>query len=1087
MQFVPLKTKNLLTKPMPMKKFLLLCFSFVFAAAGLMAQDRSISGKVTAQEDGAPLPGVNVVVKGTTNGAVTDIDGNYKLNVSSGETLVFSFIGYISQEVEIGERTIIDLGLAADVTQLAEVIVTGQGIQRDRKAIGYALSQVNSNQIAARPVNDVGRILQGKIPGVSINPNGGTSGAGSSINIRGYSTLTGSSQPLWVVDGVPFNSATNSGSGFTTGGAAVATSRFLDIDPNNIENITVLKGLAATVLYGDQGRNGVILVTTKGGNSKKAESEISIQQSMSYTEIASLPDFQDNYGNGFQGLYGAFFSNWGPNFAEIDSVGHPYQFLSDAGLRSAFPQYYFNRYDYEAKPDVGGFFRKGLVSNTSLNVSGGTAKLGYNTAVSYTNEEGFTPGNDLKRINISSGFNAAVNDKITVKYSLQLANTDVVSPPLNGATGGGGAFSGIPSLFANMLYTPRSVDVLNWPYETPTDKRSIFFRGGNDIPNPLWMYRNFRETSTTNRFFNAANISYDFNEALSLMYRVGFDFSNETQIREYNKGANIGANINQGILQTRSINQSIWNHDLIFSFNKQITSDIKVFARAGANARNDFSKTDGVYSEGQVVYGLMRHSNFSSASSRSVAFSGSSLYGTGEQQRYGVYADVSTDYKGWAILNLAGRKDWVSNLENGNNSLFYPSASVAFIPTDAFSGLKSNVLRYLKFRAGYGTSAGYGSIYSTRSTVGQNLRSFADVSGTIYGSHSIGDLLGNAKLKPELQQEIEAGFETKLFNDRFGIDFTVYNRSTRDLITAAPIDRATGYSVTLLNLGRISNKGMEIGVNGQIIKAGDFSWDVIWNFNLVRPFVEELGLGVEQVVLSGFTNLGNFAVPGKPYNLIKGTNSLKSPTGERVVGSDGNYFLDPIIEELGNPNPNYTTSLINTINWKGFSLNFQFDYRDGGIMSANTVSALLGRGVTVDTDFNRDLTFILPGVVQTGVDGSGNPVYKKNDVQLSASDYGFTTQFFGNSQTAIFDATTIRLREISLGYQFPKALMSKTPFKSGFIQVNGNNLWFNAVNTLKGMNFDPEVSSLGVGNGLGFDFITGPSAKRYGVVLKLTF
>ena len=255
-----------------MKKSLLLCFSFVFVISSLWAQERTVTGKVSAQEDGAPLPGVNVVVKGTTNGAVTDIDGNFTINASSGGTLVFSFIGYISQEVAIGDRTIVDVALAADITQLAEVIVTGQGIQRDRKAIGYALSQVNSSQIAARPVNDVGRILMGKIPGVTITPTGGTSGVGASINIRGYSTLTGSSQPLWVVDGVPFNSSTNSGSGFTTGGAAVASSRFLDIDPNNIENVTVLKGLAATVLYGDQGRNGVILVTTKGGSTKKRES-----------------------------------------------------------------------------------------------------------------------------------------------------------------------------------------------------------------------------------------------------------------------------------------------------------------------------------------------------------------------------------------------------------------------------------------------------------------------------------------------------------------------------------------------------------------------------------------------------------------------------------------------------------------------------------------------------------------------------------------------------------------------------------------------------------------------------------------------
>lgn len=1071
-----------------MRKFLLLSFALVIGLSA-WAQERVVSGKVSSQEDGSALPGVNVVLKGTTNGTVTDADGNFKLTVpANGGSLVFSFIGLQTEEVVIGQRSVIDVALGLDVQQLSEVVVTGQGIAREKRALGYAVTTVNANQIAARPETDISRILNGKIPGVTITPTGGTAGSGTNINIRGFSTLTGSTQPLWVVDGVPFNSNTNAGSGFTTGGAATATSRFLDLDPNSIESVNVLRGLAATVLYGDQGRNGVILVTTKSGSNRKRDSEVSIQQSLSVSEIASLPKFQNNYGNGFQQLWGNFFSNWGPHFDEIDSVGHPYQFLGDAELRNSYPKYFFKRYAYEAQPDIGGFFRRGLVSNTAVNASGGSDKLSYNASVGYTNEQGFVPTNNLKRLNISTGFTAAVTKKLTIQTSLQYSNTDQETPPLNGATGGGASFGGVPSLYGQFLYTPRSIDVLNWEFETPVSRRSIYFRGGNDIANPRWVAQNYRETSVTNRFFNASSISYDVNDNLSFLYRVGLDTYTEQQTREYNKGGVQGPNIINGVLQTRSLVNTIWNHDFIASYSKDLSENLSLVAKAGGNARYDILERDGVYSEGQVVFGLMRHDNFASASSRSIGFDGQVFQRKFEQQRYGVYADVSLDYKKYLTLNVAGRKDWTSTFEPGNNSIFYPSASVSFVPTEAFSGLKSTTLNFLKFRAGIGSSGGYGFPYQTRSIVGQNLRGWMDPGGNVFGVHTIGNGLGNANLRPELVQEYEAGFEARILNERLGFDFTVYNRTTRDLITSAPVDPATGYTFTSFNLGSLSNKGIEIAVNGSIIQKGEFKWDAVWNFTAVRPKVEELGLGLQEVVLSGFTDLGNFAIPGRPYNMIKGSSVLKAPDGSRVVGPDGLYQLDPNIQELGNPNPKFITVLINNFSYKGFTFSFQWDYRHGGRMYAATPSAVLGRGV-VDpstTPVNRDLTFVLPGVRQTGVDGSGNPVFSKNDIQITASDFGFNTQFFGYNEVAMFDATTIRLREISIGYNFPKSLMSKTPFKSGFIQLNGNNLWFNAVNVPKPVNFDTEVTSLGVGNSIGFDYLTGPSARRYGVVLRLT-
>lgn len=1072
-----------------MRKFLLIGFA-LFLTLSVWAQERVVSGKVSSQEDGSALPGVNVVLKGTTNGTVTDAEGNYKLTVpANGGSLVFSFIGLQTSEVEIGARVVIDVALALDVQQLSEVVVTGQGIAREKRALGYAVSSVNQDQLASRPVSDLGRILQGKIPGVNITPTGGASGSGTNINIRGYSSLTGNTQPLFVVDGVPFNSSTNNTSGFTTGGAAVTPSRFLDLDPNNIESLNVLKGLAATVLYGDQGRNGVILVTTKSGKGKKA-TEISIQQSFTANEIASLPRFQSTWGNGFQGLAGAFFSNWGPAFTEFDSIGHPYQFLADPSLRNSYPEYFFERYPWAAAPTIKDFFRRGLISNTNLNLNGGTDKIGFNTSVSYTDEEGYMPGNDLTRLNVSNSINAALSKKLNLQVSTMFVRTNVENLPLNGATGGGGTFDGVPSIFGQFLYTPRNNRIFEWPTATP-DNRSIYFRAGNDIANPLWLAENYRELNLTSRIFNSATLSYDLSDEFSISYRTGYDSYTEVQERRYNRGGVQGPNIINGVFQTQTIRNTIFNQDVILSFNKALSEKINLSARAGFNARNDRFDRDGMYSENMAIGNLYRHYNFSTTSSRSVGFDGRILNTTSEEQRMGVYGDFSFDYNQFFFVNLAGRNDWTSTLEQGNNSIFYPSASVSFLPIEAFDALKSNTLNYLKVRFGYGTSAGFAPFtYGTRSVAALNTRGYVDLTGNPISLNSIGNFLGNAGLRPELQREIEVGFEAKLFNEKLGIDFTLYDRSTRDLITSAPLDPATGYTSTLTNVGKLQNRGIELGVNGTPISTEKFRWDVAFNFTLVRPEIVELGGGLSEVVIAGFTTRGNFAVPGRPYNIIKGVAVRKAPDGQRIVrANDGLYAVDPIIREIGNPNPDWLGSLFNTLSYKGFTFAFQLDYRHGGDMYASTPSAVIGRGVvSTDVEYGYDQTFVLPGVIE--VDNNNDGVvdsYRPNNLQVTASDYGFNVQFNGTDDTSIFDGTFIRLREVSLGYEFPRNWLSKTPFKAASVQFNGNNLWFNAVNVPRNVNFDPEVLSTGVGNGAGFDYLTGPSSRRYGVVFRLTF
>jgi TonB-linked SusC/RagA family outer membrane protein len=1053
-----------------------------------------VSGKVTSAEDGSALPGVNVVLKGTTNGTVTDASGNFSLSIpASGGTLSFSFIGFTTKDENIGERSVVNVTLGSDVTQLGEVVVTAQGIARDKKALGYSVTSVGANDLAAKPQNDVARILQGKVPGVAITPTGGTSGSATNIQIRGYSSISGNTQPLFVVDGVPFNSSTNAGSDFSSGGAAAATSRFLDLDPNNIQSLSVLKGLAATVLYGDQGRNGVVLITTKSGRGQSRASEITFQQTFSITEVASIPKFQSKWGNGFQGLAGPFFSNWGPAFTEVDSLGHPYQFLADAALQNAYPEYFFQRIPYKPATTIDEFFRRGLTSNTSLNLNGGNDKVGYNVSLGYTDEEGFVPGNDVERLNIGAGFNAAVTEKLTFKTSFLSARTDFQTPPLNAATGGGGTFNGVPSLYGQFLYTPRDVQLFEWPFATPDGQRSIYYRGSNDIVNPLWAAKNYSETSLTNRFFSSSSLTYDFNENFNITYRAGLDTYTEFQERKFNRGGVQGPNILNGVYQTQTIQNTIWNHDFIVGYNKSLMTDLNFSARLGFNSRNDKFVRDGLYSEGQGVFDLFRHYNFSISSSRSVAFAGQGaariLNRTTEEQRMGVYGDFTFDYRDFVFLNLAGRNDWTSTLETGNNRIFYPSASLAFVPTDAFKGMQSNTLNYLKVRFSYGTSAGFAPFtYGTRTIALGNSRQYADLTGTPVGGNEVDNFLGNPDLKPELQREVELGFEARLIKSRVSIDFSIFDRNTSDLILQAPLDPSTGYTNTLVNLGKLSNRGIELGLSGTPVKVGAFTWDATFNFTVLRPEVTDLGGSLTEVLISGLTTRGNFAIANQPYGVIVGTAALRAPNGERVVrNSDGLYAVDPTQRIIGNPNPDWNSAFINNFSFKGVTLSFQVDVRYGGDMYASTPSATLGRGVVEEGNNPLDISYILPGVRQNGVDAEGQPVYVKNDLQITASDYGFNTQFNGIDDAAIFDGSFVRLREISLSYDFPKSLLSKTPLKSASIQVNGNNLWFNAFNVPKNVNFDPEVLSTGVGNGFGFDYLTGPSARRYGVSLRVTF
>ncbi|NNF34208.1 MAG: SusC/RagA family TonB-linked outer membrane protein [Saprospiraceae bacterium] len=1059
-----------------MKKLSLLLFMLLFVVGFTVAQ-RTVSGTVT-DNSGIPLIGANVTAKGTTTGTITDIDGNYSLTVPDGTTtLVFSYTGYNTREVSLGESNTVNVELAEGV-ELSEVVVTGLGIKKEKKALGYGVSTIGAESLVARPEADVARILRGKATGVDITQTSGMAGSGTNVIIRGYSSITGSNQPLFVVDGVPFNSDTNTDRNFTQGGAT-ASSRFLDLDPNNIAEISILKGLSATVLYGEAGRNGVILITTKngnaGGNSDKGF-EISLTQSVSQTEIANLPNYQNQFGNGFSGNFGWFFSNWGPSFdirgsngvAEDGTVAHPYdqpQFNDD------FPEYIGVRYPYTSYEPVEGFFDKGLTTNTSINVDRRFDRGSFNANYSYLSDEGFTPDradgsstNNLKKHNLGIGAKATLENGLEISSTLNFIKSSRVSPPA--AIGFGSNPSGA-SLYANVVYTPRSIDLNNLPYQSPIDGSQVYYRRGSAIQNPYWTANNIWDDEDIQRVFGTINLRYELTEGLSAQYRVGIDKYSQQQRRNINKG---GSQVPDGNYTTSERLNSITDHVLNLLYTTRLTEDLELDGLIGVNFRRENRDFTRATSTNQFVFGLLNHGNFKTHNNTS---------GYVDENNIGAYATATLGFKSFLYLNLQARNDWTSTLEPDNRSVFYPSASLSFIPTEAIASLQNNtIVNYLKLRVGYGTSAGYPNPYQTRQILGSTPRVFQTAGGTNLDVNTVSNTLGNPNLQAEKHTELELGLEAKFLDNRVGIDLSLYNKQSTDLIIGLPLDPATGYTNTTVNAAEVENKGIELGIN-VVPVSGAFTWDFTVNYTRNRNIVNSVAEGIDQFAFAGYSNLGNFAIPGEQYGVILGLPFTRNDQGELLVGADGNYVPGQEIDVIGNPNPNFQANWINNFTYKGLSLGFQFSYTDGGDIYSVTTATMLARGLTEDTNVDRFLPIIQPGVLAS--DGT-----TPNNIQGYIGDFFFRSYFFADEGT-IFDATVLRLREVTLSYRLPQSLLESSPFGSASIVLAGENLWFNAPNFPEHVNFDPEVLSLGVGNGRGFDYITGPTAKKYGVTLNLTF
>ena len=1094
---------------MYMKKNLLLSLLGVIMSFAVMAQGKKITGKVTSSDDGSGLPGVTVQVKGTSKGSQTDIEGNYSIEAPAGSTLVFSFVGMNTQEVKLGNQSVVNVSLGADTKQLSEVVVTAIGIQREKKALAYAVSNVNAESLQQRSEPDALRALNGKVPGVNIISGGGAPGQATRITIRGANSFTGNNQPLFVVDGIPFDNSVNATDGFNQN--TVTSNRAYDIDPNNVESMTILKGAAASALYGSRAANGVVVITTKAG-SKNAKKGLEVTYNSSYSteKISTIPDYQDTYTQGSSQNYsGGFIGNWGTVFpAEVDRINQSLGFeryskiidpaypagqvphplvgvaYGAARYKTAFPELLDSKgnaigIDLVPHDIIGGFFRRGSVLENSFNISSTGNTTTISAGASRMTNVGIVPGSDADRTTLNFGGNATLANKLNLSGNVNYVSTNQASPQ----SGAGyytdyGNLAATGSIYGRLFYLPRNYDLNGYPFENPVTGENVFYRA---LDNPLWTAKYNTYTSKVNRVFGNMALTYDVAPWLNLTAKGGINTYDETRRDVYRPGGN---SIPLGQVTRRDITNTELDFTFLASANKDISEKINMHLLAGFNANQRSKNISYVLGQTVIDPNLLIIGGTNAQFAREYQ---------SNRRLYGFFAEYGASYNNYAFLTATVRNDHSSTLPKANNSYFYPSISGSFVFTEAFK-LPTNILSFGKIRANIAKVGKDADPYQVNTVYNFDVQYFnsAPISAT-----SIPVTLNNATLKPEFTTEYELGTELQFFKNRIGVDLAYFNRVSTDLIVTARIPTSSGFDYKATNAGKIINNGWELGLNLVPVKLNNgFTWNSFIAYTRLRSEVVDAGPSGELFLGGAGTSTGTMHRNGFPYGMIYGTRNARDDQGNVLINpTSGLPIRSGTSEILANPAPKYTVGWTNTFTFKGFTLSALMDYRAGGSMFSATAASLLLRG-QLKFQEDREGMRVIPGVLgdpqtyKALLDESGKTI--PNTIVMDAFTSHFSDGYgaYGADETNIYDITTIRLREVSLGYNVPKAFLKKTlPFIGGLrISGSGRNLWFKSPNMLTGLNFDPEVlSNFADSNIQGFDLGAAPSTRRYGINLSVSF
>lgn len=1073
-----------------MKQVLLTLFLLV-AVLGAFAQERQISGKVTDGE-GEPIPGANIILKGTTMGTTTDLDGNYRLSVpGNAQILVFSFIGMKTEEVSIGARSVIDLGMTSDVQQLSEVVVTALGIERDSKRLGYATSTLKNEDLTKGRSISALNALQGKVAGVNITQGSGQPGSSTNVILRGMSSLGSNNQPLYVVDGVPVNNTQLSTNTVFSNGDFVGSigsqglnggldfgNRANDINPGDIESITILKSASATALYGSRAANGAIIITTKKGRKNISDGrkfQVNVSSATVFESVLRLPDFQNQYGQGFLGTIDpSEQTSWGPRFTgEVRPWG---EVIDNSQLIKP----------YSALPNnVKDFFDIGRTFTNNVSLSGGTEYSAFYMSYSNTNANGIFPtdADSYDRNTLSFRASSSLTDKLTAGFSGNYVkkNSSFVSTGQNSGT------------YDELLQTPRDIPVVEAKdYNNPFFNLDNYYSGYS--VNPYFVLNNNGNEFNEDRVYGNINLGYQLSNMFSLAWRVGGDVSNSQlstwrAILQPTPGSpNDGiSSSDPGAVSENAYHNFEVNSDLILNFSTAINRDIDLGGLIGYNVNMQRSDANYASVAGLDIPGFYQISN--SSSQPSVTQS------TVERNIVGAYAQVDLDFRDYIFLTLGARNDWSSTLPKENRSFFYPSINTSFIFTEAL-GITGNVLSYGKLRAGWAQAGNDAKPYQilpvfVPAGVSDGFRSlnFPLPGGTQVNGFEVSNIIGSPNLQPEITTEVEVGFELGLFQRRLNFDVSLYNKSIKDLIWNATLPRSTGYTAQTVNLGEITNRGIEALVTATPVKVGNFQWDLSVNFTKNQNKLVSLTEGLDEINLGGLGGNGVnlIAKPGSSVGLLNARGPKTTDDGRIVVGSDGKPVYGER-EVMGKAAHDWTGGLSSVMTFKGFTLSGTLDVRKGGLFYSRSAGLTQFAGTNVVTQYNDRKPFVVPNSVQEVIDGE-NVTYVENTTPITQDIlYSYWSDgAVGKDESSVVTRSFTKLRELSLSYTLPASVIGNTPFKQVRVALVGRNLflWTPSSNRYA----DPESTTFNDGQGLQAsfgEFGATPSTRSYGFDLSIT-
>ena len=1023
-----------------------------------------VKGKVT-DEKGEGLPGVNILIKGTQHGATSDANGQFTIESSNDQAiLVFSFVGYITEEVPLKGRSSVEVVLKVDVKNLNEVVVTALGIEREKKALGYSAQEIKGSEMTEARESNIANSLKGRIAGLHVNSSSGGPGGSSYVVIRGAGSLTGDNQPLYVVDGVPINNQTldaASPSGGRDFGDGIG-----NINPDDVESMTVLKGPSAAALYGARGANGVILISTKKGTKKKGIG-VDFNSNATFETPNVLPRHQNVWGGGYGGTYG--------DFGTITQNGVQYPLWTNTMydhwggkmdgrmiVMAGMPE--FGPVAYTPQPDdnIRDFYRVGQTFTNTIAVSGGNNGTSVRLSISDLHNKHILPTSSYNRQTINLNFNSAISDKLSIEGRVNYIRQEGTNRPELGYS----VSSGNPAIALNQL--SRFVD-LDWLKNYKRADGSMVNYIVRAPHNPYWIANEFLSDDKRDRMMGYIRASYKITDWLSIQARTGTDFYGDVRNERIGIGTTGSATI-RGRITSADWKAREDNSDVLVTASGKINDVLTGSFSAGANRLNQYQAVSGFTGTNLILDNVYHISNAGNVVPRS---------GLTRKKMNSVYGMGQLAYKDVLFLDVTGRNDWSSTLGVNNHSFFYPSVSLSYVFSDALD-LNFPPLSFGKVRASYAQAGRDANAYQT--TAGYTLlnASFSDQKFA-----QIGSRIPLTNLKNELKTSYELGADLRFLNNRIGVDVSYYYSETKNQIVPLPLSAATGFNDRVINAGNISNKGFELLLTLKpFSNSKGFSWNAIVNLSRNKSKVIELYDGVESISLITQTYANIEARPGQPYGNIVGYKYLRNEEGKLILTSAGRLQRTTEKAILGNIQPDLIGGLTNEFSFKSIVLSGLIDFRKGGQVFSYTKYNEMANGTGKFTQERGDgISMIVEGVIQNA-DGS----FVENTIPISPQNYYAPRAWSNMGEEFVIDAGYVALRELTLGYVFPSKLIRNSPFRSVKLSAVARNLaYLYRDPQFKVMGVSPESATNSSTAAQGIQAHALPTTKSLGFNLSLSF